>query len=167
MFRRPKTYCVYIMGSFSGTLYIGMTSSLHKPVFQHKFHRMEGFTDKYQAERLLYWESFDEVVKAINREKQLKRWKRAKKIALIESLNPHWVDLAREWYPWMNGRASWPFILRPSTFCLSHRERSMNSAKRNSCGVEGSLSSRRSSQRAGERGLAGVSATKKPSSQKE
>ena len=88
------------MGSLSGTLYIGMTSSLHKRVFQHKFHRLEGFTDKCQVERL-YWESFGEVVNAINREKQLKGWRRAKKIALIETCNPHWLDLAREWFPRM------------------------------------------------------------------
>jgi putative endonuclease len=96
-----RTYCVYIMGSLSGTLYIGMTGNLHKRVFEHKFHRIEGFTDKYQVERLLYWESFDDVHKAINREKQLKGWRRSKKIALIESMNPHWLDLAREWFPWM------------------------------------------------------------------
>ena len=99
--RQSRAYCVYIMGSLSGTLYIGMTSNLNRRVFQHKFHQMEGFTDKYEVERLLYWESFDEVAKAINREKQLKGCSRAKKIALIESLNPDWVDLAREWYPWM------------------------------------------------------------------
>jgi len=98
-----RTYCAYIMGSLSGTLYIGMTGNLQKRVFEHKFHRIEGFTDKYQVERLLYWESFDEVQKAINREKQLKGWRRSKKIVLIESLNPHWVDLAREWFPWMTG----------------------------------------------------------------
>jgi len=96
-----KSYCVYIMGSLSGTLYIGMTSNLHKRVFEHKSHRIEGFTDKYGVERMLYWESFDELSKAINREKQLKGWRRSKKVALIESLNPHWVDFAREWYPWM------------------------------------------------------------------
>jgi len=89
------------MGSLSGTLYVGMTSNLHKRVFEHKFHRIEGFTDKYGVERLLYWEGFDEVIKAINREKQLKGWRRSKKIALLESLNPHWVDLTRDWYPSM------------------------------------------------------------------
>jgi putative endonuclease len=89
------------MGSLSGTLYIGISSILHKRVFEHKFHRLEGFTDKYQVERLLYWESFDDVQKAISREKQLKGWRRSKKIALIEFLNPHWLDLAREWFPWM------------------------------------------------------------------
>src|ERR1700682_2681350 len=96
-----KSYCVYIMGSLSGTLYIGVTGNLHKRVFEHKFHRIEGFTDKYQVERLLYWESFDEVQKAINREKQLKGWRRSKKVALIESVNPHWLNFAREWFPWM------------------------------------------------------------------
>ena len=94
-------YSVYIIGSLSGTFYIGMTGNLHKRVFQHKFHRIDGFTDKYEVVRLLYFESFDEVVNAINREKQLKGWSRAKKIALIESLNPHWEDLARDWFPWM------------------------------------------------------------------
>lgn len=99
--RERKLYSVYIMGSLSGTLYIGMTNDLRKRVFQHKFHRLEGFTEKYNVERLLYFESFDEVSKAINREKQLKGWRRSKKIALIEFRNPHWLDLAREWYPWM------------------------------------------------------------------
>ena len=84
-----KTYCTYIIGSLSGTLYIGMTSNSYITAsFQHKFHRIEGFTDKYQVERLLYRESFDDVHKAINREKQLKGWRRSKKIALIESVNP-------------------------------------------------------------------------------
>jgi putative endonuclease len=96
-----KTYCTYIMDSLSGTFYIGMTGNLHKRIFEHKFHRIEGFTGKYNVERLVYWESFDDVQKAINREKQLKGWRRSKKILLIESLNPHWLDLAREWFPWM------------------------------------------------------------------
>jgi putative endonuclease len=106
MSKERRTYCAYIMGSLSGTLYIGMTGNLHKRVFEHKFHRIEGFTDKYQVERLLYRESFDDVQKAINREKQLKGWRRSKKIALIESVNPHWLDLAKEWYPWMKMTSS-------------------------------------------------------------
>ncbi|MGD0792715.1 MAG: GIY-YIG nuclease family protein [Terriglobales bacterium] len=101
MSRERKSYCVYIMGSLSGTLYIGMTGNLHRRVFEHKFHRIEGFTDKYRVGRLLYWESFDEVQPAINREKQLKGWRRSKKITLMEFVNPHWLDLARDWYPWM------------------------------------------------------------------
>jgi putative endonuclease len=99
--RERRSYCVYIMGSLSGTLYIGFTGNLHKRIFEHEFHQMEGFTNKYDVERLLYWASFDDVHKAIAREKQLKGWSRAKKIALIELRNPHWLDLAKEWYPWM------------------------------------------------------------------
>ncbi|MBZ5665760.1 MAG: GIY-YIG nuclease family protein [Acidobacteriia bacterium] len=101
MYRERKTYCVYIMGSLSGTFYIGITGNLNKRVFQHKFHKIEGFTDKYEVERLLYCELFDDVHKAIAREKQLKGWRRSKKIVLIEAINPHWLDLARERYPWM------------------------------------------------------------------
>jgi putative endonuclease len=100
MHSERKTYCVYIMGSLSGTLYIGVTSNLHKRAFQHKFHKIEGFTDHYQVERLLYSESFD-LHKAIAREKQLKGWPRSKKIALIEAVNPYWLDLARDWHPGM------------------------------------------------------------------
>jgi putative endonuclease len=66
------------MGSLSGTLYIGVTGNLPKRAFEHKFHCMPGFSDKYETERLLYWESYDEVHKAIGREKQLKGWSRAK-----------------------------------------------------------------------------------------
>ena len=103
-FRMPrdrKYYCVYIMASPTGTLYIGVSGNLHKRVFQHKFHHFEGFTDKYDVTRLLYFESYDDVHKAIGREKQLKGWSRSKKIALFAQRNPHWLDLAAEWYPWM------------------------------------------------------------------
>jgi len=99
--RERRSYCVYIMGSLTGTLYIGFTGNLHHRVFQHKFHELEGFTARYDVERLLYWASFDDVHKALAREKQLKGWSRAKKIALIEARNPHWLDLAKDWYPWM------------------------------------------------------------------
>ena len=105
--RDRKYYCVYIMGSLSGTLYIRISGNLYQRVFQHKFHHFEGFTARYDVTRLLYWESYDDVHKAIGRETQLKGWSRAKKIALIVRRNPHWIDLAAEWYPWMkseNGR---------------------------------------------------------------
>jgi len=94
---RKHKYCVYIVGSLSGTLYIGMTNNLHVRVMQHKEGKIEGFTAAYKCDRLVYWESFDEVIKAINREKQLKGWRRAKKISLIESLNLRWADLAEHW----------------------------------------------------------------------
>src|ERR1700733_4236743 len=103
--QEPRRYCVYIMGSLSGTVYVGVTRNLHKRVFEHKFHLREGFTKRYDVERLLYWASYDDVHKAIPREKQLKGWRREKKIALIELRNPHWLDLAGEWYPWMKEKA--------------------------------------------------------------
>jgi len=89
------------MGSLSGTLYVGFSGNLHKRIFQHKFHHFEGFTDRYDVTRLLCWESYDDVYKALARERQLKGWSRAKKIALTVRRNPHWVDLAAEWYPCM------------------------------------------------------------------
>jgi putative endonuclease len=100
---RERCYYVYIMGSLSGTLYIGMTNNLHKRVWQHKQHEFEGFTEEYEADRLLYWESFDDVRNAIDREKQLKRWRRDKKVWLIERMNPSWKDLARGWYETSRG----------------------------------------------------------------
>ena len=97
--RREYIYYVYMMQSSSRrALYIGMTNNLHKRVFQHKTHAFEGFTDDYNAARLVYCESFDDVATAIDREKQLKRWRREKKMWLIERKNPDWNDLAADWY---------------------------------------------------------------------
>ena len=87
--RERRYYCVYILGSISDTLYIGFSGNLHKRVFQHKFHHFEGFTDKYDVTRLLYWESYEDVDRALARETQLKGWSRAKKIGLIVRRNPH------------------------------------------------------------------------------
>lgn len=96
--RKQKFYYVYILASISGTLYIGLSSTLEERVFQHKEALVDGFTAKYGVNRLVYFESFDDVRKAIDREKQLKGWRRAKKIALIERVNPQWKDLSAEWY---------------------------------------------------------------------
>jgi putative endonuclease len=92
-----KKYWVYLVASRTGTLYIGMTNNLYVRIAQHKSGDIEGFSSKYECNRLVYWESFDEVLKAIDREKQLKGWRRAKKIVLIESMNPRWTDLAEKW----------------------------------------------------------------------
>jgi putative endonuclease len=92
-----KQYSVYIVGSQTGTLYIGMTNNLYRRVLEHKSGEVEGFATKYGCNRLVYFESFDDVRKAIDREKQLKGWRRQKKIALIEALNPRWQDLAEKW----------------------------------------------------------------------
>ena len=129
------------MGSLSGTLYIGMTSNLHQRVFQHKVHRIEGFTDQYNIERLLYWESFDDVHRAIAREKQLKGWRRSKKIALIEFSNPHWLDLARECYPWMTQSSA---SRGPSTTQTDSLRKSVRSAQGDKDVTERSQSNDRS-----------------------
>jgi putative endonuclease len=92
-----RTYFVYIVSSRSGTLYIGMTNSIYRRALEHKRGEVEGFASKYGCDRLVYYESFDDVHKAIGREKQFKGWTRAKKIALIESKNPRWEDFAEKW----------------------------------------------------------------------
>jgi len=93
-----KNYYVYIMTSQSGTLYIGMTNDIKKRVYQHKNHLIPGFTDKYNVDRLLYVETISDPVSAIRREKQLKKWGREKKVALVDSQNPDWKDLSDGWY---------------------------------------------------------------------
>lgn len=88
---------VYIMASPTGTLYVGMTGDLFTRVMQHKNGEVDGFAKKYNCTRLVYYEGHDEVRKTIQREKQVKTWRREKKIALIESINPRWQDLAENW----------------------------------------------------------------------
>jgi len=96
--REDRTYYVYILGSISGTLYIGITGNLRRRVWQHKNHVFEGFSAQYDVDRLLYYERYVTVGRAIAREKQLKGWLRKKKIALIEKDNPQWRDLAGDWF---------------------------------------------------------------------
>jgi len=93
-----RCFYVYIMSSVSGTLYIGMTSDLKRRVWEHKEHIIDGFTDKYNVDRLLYFERFQNAETAIKREKQLKGWRREKKIKLIDSSNCRWDDLADGWF---------------------------------------------------------------------
>lgn len=92
------SYFTYMMASRSHTLYIGVTGDLHKRVFQHKWKEHDGFTARYNCDRLVWFERYEDVHKAIKREKELKGWRRSKKIALIESTNPAWIDLSRDWY---------------------------------------------------------------------
>ncbi len=85
---------VYIMASNrNGTLYVGVTSDLVKRTWEHKNHAVEGFTDKYDVDKLVYYEIYDDELNAIQREKTLKRWKRKWKLDLIEKMNPNWSDL--------------------------------------------------------------------------
>ena len=93
-----KSYYVYIMASQTGTLYVGMTNNIKKRVYQHKEHLTEGFTDKYNVSRLLYVETLSDALSAIGREKQIKKWRRDKKVELIDLENPGWNDLSLGWY---------------------------------------------------------------------
>jgi putative endonuclease len=92
---------VYILGSDSGTLYIGVTSQLGKRILQHKSGRRSMFTGKYGVDRLLYVEQFEDIRNAIMREKSLRGITRAKKLALIREKNPEFRDLAQTlgWLP--------------------------------------------------------------------
>ena len=89
------SYFVYMVASRSRVLYIGMTNSLDRRVWEHQHGLINGFSKQYRCQRLVYYELFDDVGKAIDREKQLKRWSRAKKAWLIERRNPTWEDLAQ------------------------------------------------------------------------
>ena len=89
-------YYVYIMANRARTLYVGVTNNLARRVQQHKSALIPGFTSKYGLNRLVYFEVTSDVLAAIEREKQIKGWLRAKKVALIESVNPQWDDLSEE-----------------------------------------------------------------------
>ena len=92
-----KFYYVYILSSLRRALYVGITSQLELRVAEHKTHKdPNSFTARYNISRLVHWEQFTEVRSAIAREKQIKAWRRDKKIALIERDNPHWLDLSEE-----------------------------------------------------------------------
>lgn len=93
-----KEYYVYILTNPSHTLYIGMTNDLVRRIYEHKHKLIKGFTSKYNIAQLVYFERTPDVRTAIEREKQLKGWLRAKKIALIEAQNPYWQDLSSDWF---------------------------------------------------------------------
>ena len=94
-----KDYYVYAMASMSRALYTGITSDLVRRVQEHKNLLAPGsFTARYNITRLVYFETTSDVNSAISREKQIKAWRRGKKLALIESLNPDWADLSAEWF---------------------------------------------------------------------
>ena len=98
MYKTVHQYYVYILSNKkNGTLYIGVTNNLERRMFQHKNKLVEGFSKKYDLTKLMYFEIFQYIEKAIEREKRLKKWKRQWKINLIEEKNPNWNDLASDW----------------------------------------------------------------------
>ncbi|MBI4642960.1 MAG: GIY-YIG nuclease family protein [Deltaproteobacteria bacterium] len=86
------------MTNKSGTIYVGVTNNLERRIFEHKNSLIKGFTKKYNINRLVYYEETNDILAAIEREKQIKGWLRDKKIALIESINPEWKDLTEDWF---------------------------------------------------------------------
>ena len=92
-----KQYYVYILASKSRVLYAGVTNDLDRRVFEHAHKLTKGFTSKCNVNRLVYYECSESIHDAIAREKQVKGWRREKKLVLIESMNPQWRDLSADW----------------------------------------------------------------------
>lgn len=94
-----KNYYVYIITNFTNsTLYVGVTNNLERRLYEHKNKLVDGFSKRYNLNKLVYFEETISIEKAIEREKQLKSWKRDKKETLIKNINPTWKDLSEEWY---------------------------------------------------------------------
>jgi putative endonuclease len=99
MYQR-KNYYLYILSSKrNGTLYIGVTNSMIRRIYEHKHDLVDGFTKKYSVHNLVYYETYDNINTAISREKEMKKWRRKDKIDLIEKENPNWRDLYEELNP--------------------------------------------------------------------
>ncbi len=94
-----KWFHMYIVSNRSKTLYVGFTGNLRQRIYDHKTGRFDGFTKRYKINRLVYYERFKYANNGINREKQVKGWRRIKKIQLVVSMNPTWQDLAEDWFP--------------------------------------------------------------------
>jgi putative endonuclease len=89
-------FFVYILASLTGTLYVGLTDDLRRRVEEHKLGLVDSFTKKYYVNRLMYYETFHDSDIAANRERQIKKWRRKKKIALFAMTNPRWEDLSKQ-----------------------------------------------------------------------
>jgi len=92
-----RLYYVYILASASRVLYTGVTNNLERRVRQHKQKQVAGFTQRYNVTQLMHYEVFSDVRLAIAREKQVKAWRREKRVALISEHNSHWRDLSEDW----------------------------------------------------------------------
>jgi putative endonuclease len=95
----PERFFVYILASRSRVLYTGVTRDLVRRMHQHRTGQIEGFTQKYHVNRLVYFEETSSARSACSRERQIKGWVREKKLRLIEANNAGWLDLAADWFP--------------------------------------------------------------------
>ena len=93
-----RQYYVYILTNRTRRLYVGVTNDLLRRVYEHKQKLVPGFTSKYNIAWLVHYETASDIHSAISREKQIKAWRREKKLALVETTNPGWKDLSAEWY---------------------------------------------------------------------
>src|SRR5437867_2913426 len=101
-----KQYYVYILTNASHNLYVGVTNNLERRVWEHKNKLVEGFTSKYNIGWLVWYDVTNDIREAIETEKRIKGWVRAKKVALIEETNPRWRDLSEDWYVNENSKDS-------------------------------------------------------------
>lgn len=93
-----RTLFVYIMSGHNRRLYTGVTNNLERRVLEHKGKLVPGFTSRYNFHKLVYYEEVEGPLEAIEREKEIKGWRRSKKVELIESMNPNWEDLSEGWF---------------------------------------------------------------------
>ncbi len=93
-----KTYYVYLLTNWNNqVMYVGVTNNLERRIYEHRNKLVDGFTKKYNVEKLVYFETASDVLAAIEREKQIKKWRREKKNHLVVGMNPEWKDLSVEW----------------------------------------------------------------------
>ena len=91
-------YYVYLLTNWNNkVIYVGMTNDLQRRIYEHKNKSVRGFTSRYNVNKLVYFEHMTDVLLAIAREKEIKKWRREKKNRLVESMNPEWKDLSAEW----------------------------------------------------------------------
>ncbi len=95
---------IYILASQTRVLYTGSTSDLHRRIYQHKAGLLPGFTLEYRVTRLVYYECHASIRAGVAREREIKGWRRAKKLALIEQTNAGWLDLAADWFSELSGQ---------------------------------------------------------------
>ncbi len=93
-----RDYYVYLLTNRPGTLYTGVTNDIQRRMYEHKNKLVEGFTKRYNIDMLVHYEVTSDIGEARTREKQIKAWRRSKRIGLIESANPQWRDLSEGWY---------------------------------------------------------------------
>ena len=90
-----SNYYVYILSSKTGTLYIGVTNNLERRILEHKSKLISGFTQKYNIDKLMFYQEFTDIEDALNMEKTIKKWGRQKKLTLIKTINPRFTDLSK------------------------------------------------------------------------